>query len=422
MNISNINAFKARNVSFYGITKPYITKDGNKITPISINPSQAEIQTAIKTADSPTTKPMEGYNGYAYWLGQDLVVKKYKGINAINNDPYREINLLNYFYDNGLIIKNSQTGCYAIEKPSGETYMVSTKVAGENPQADGIHFTKQNLESLVSVIAQMDRGINIEGSSKFDYSPQSRFMNYDFNGKNIKITDSKAGLFDYEYGSFENIDDKISEVVLKRPSGPNCNQSDTSGLPSSMRSFEYWTLCDYLKEIDSDEARQIFNDYLEIKGNYHNSMATFFNEFEKESHFPDAVSDISEREGAHSRLLRKTSDGKIPDDILKSEARKIQMANFLHEQSPFCSTGHVNIEQLLKYTADTIEYFEQNLKKAELNNDDDRIIYYSDALELLSDWSGVSRVLDYQLSTKDSKFLNKLTNEHITTLDDVLNI
>lgn len=321
-----------------------------------------------------------------------------------------------------LVFKNSQTGCFAIEKPNGETYMVSTKVDGENPQADGFHFTNQNLESLVSVITQMDTGINLEGSSKYNFSPKSRFLNYDFNGKNIKVTDNKAGLFDYEYGSFENIDDKIFEVVLKRPSGPNCNQSDTSGLPSSMRSFEYWTLCDYLKGIDKDEAALVFNDYLEIKGNYHNSMADFFRDFEQESHFPDAVRDISQRESAHARLLRKNSQGKIPADILESEARKIQMANFLHEQSPFCSTGHVNKDQLLEYTADTINYFEQNLEKAKSDNDYDRITYYSDSLELLSDWASVERVLDYQFSTKDTKFLNKLTDEHITTLDEVLDI
>ena len=53
----------------------------------------------------------------------------------------------------------------------------------------------------------------------------------------------------------------------------SCHQSDTSGLASNLRTFECFTLYEYLMRTDNPD--EIFDDYLKIKSNYHNSMANF---------------------------------------------------------------------------------------------------------------------------------------------------
>lgn len=417
MNIKGINQYTT-NFAFCGVKKPYTNKNGFKITPISIDPSDKDIKDAINSTKS-SKKPMEGLNGHAFQMGEDLIVKRYKGEKAINNDPSREINLLDKMYTNNLEFKNSQLGCYAFETPDGQVYMVSTKVKGKNPNAlNGEVFTKENLQSLSEIILQMDKGNIIPDSSREGYSDRCRFMNYDFNGGNIKITPDQAGLFDFEYDQFENIDENLSNAINYGIHGYNCNQSDTSALPSCIRSFEYWTLCDYLK--DADNAQELFNDYLEIKGNYHAEMSDFYNEFSQESAFPNEVIDIAEKEAVHSRLLKKDSTGKIPTDILTAEAKKIQMANFLHEQGIFNVTGIINPEQLTDYTSETINYFNDCLNSAEQNNDSDRKIYFKDCLELVSQWSNVNQDLQRRIDENDPSALKKITNEHIKTLDDVL--
>lgn len=416
MNIKGINKYAG--FTFCGIKKPYTNKNGIKITPISVDPTEKDIKDAIQSTKT-STKPMEGLNGHAFQMGQDLIVKRYKGEKAINNDPSREINLLDNLYDSNLTFINSQVGSYAFEMPDGQTYLVSTKVQGKNPNAlNGSVFTKENLQSLSEIILQMDKGSNIPNSSREGFSDKCRFMNYDFNGGNIKITPEQAGLFDFEYDKFENIDETLFNAINYEIHGYNCNQSDTSALPSCIRSFEYWTLCDYLK--DADNAKELFNDYLEIKGNYHAQMSDFYNEFSKESAFPNEVMNISEKEAVHARLLQKDSDGKIPSDILTAETKKIQMANFLHEQGIFNTTGIINPKQLADYTDETISYLTDCLHSAEKNNDSDRITYFKDCLELVSQWSNVNKDLKRRIDENDPSALKKITIEHIKTLDDVL--
>lgn len=420
MNINGLTNMSSI-VSFKGIVPPYTLKNGTKVTPISQDPAIDDINSAIKATKKTSDNPMEGLNGHAFQLGEDLIVKRYKGEKAINNDPQREINLLDKMFMNNLKFKNSQTGCYAFETPDGQVYMVSTKVEGKNPNAlNGAEFTKENLQSLSEIILQMDKGSIIPNSSNHGYSDRCRFMNYDFNGGNIKVTADKAGLFDFEYDKFENIDEIISNALQYGVHGYNCNQSDTSALPSCIRSFEYWTFCDYLK--DADNASDLFNDYLEIKGNYHAQMSKFFSDFSQESAFPEEVMNISKKEAVHSRLLQKDSNGRIPEDILKAEAKKIQMANFLHEQGIFNSTGIINPKQMADYTAETINYYTECLELAENNGDTDRITYFTNCLDLVSQWGTANKDLQRRIEEKDPSALKKITNGHIKTLDDVLNL
>ncbi len=411
MNLSGMN------LSFAGILSPYTDLQGRKITPISKDPTEEDVNQAIESTKVSQDKKMEGMNGYVFLLGQDLVVKKYKGKDALSDNPYREIKKLDRMYDSSFQLNNSQKGLYAIEDNSN-TYLVSTKVEGENPDSDYSHYNENNLKSLVGIIEQMDKGMIIPNSSKKGHSNRIRFMNYDFNGKNIHITPNSAGLFDFEYSVFENIDDMIEDKIVKNNAGVNPHQSDTSNLPSSLKSFEFYAFSYYLQS--ADNTREVLTDYLDSKGQYHENMSKFYKDFTLESDYPEICMEISKREQAHSKLLKKDEKGKIPQDILMSEARKIQMAQFLHEQSPFCSDGKIPAEQIKEYSSNTLEFFKQNLEKAEKNYDKDRIIYYTDCYNLMSNWINVNKIIENNIEKNDKVTLSKLTTDHKTTIDELI--
>lgn len=211
----------------------------------------------------------------------------------------------------------------------------------------------------------------------------------------------------------------IDKTIVRKKTGANCHQSDTSPVPSSLRSFEFYTFCDYLKK--EENADKVFEDYLEIKGRYHGQMADFWRNFSNTSSFPEVAEDISSKELVHSRLLRKDKEGKIPADIKKAEAKKIQMSNFMHEQSQFADVGRINPEQLQNYTDETVEFFEKSLEKAKEANDKDRGVYFGDCLEIMSSWKHVNETLAQKIEEKDPNTMKKLTQEKILTLDDVMN-
>lgn len=408
---------KVSSISFCGICRPYVNSNGVKVIPISSKPNDREIESAIGTSKNYNKKPMEGYNGYVYWLGEDLVLKKFKGDEAFSNDPSREINMLDSMYDNSLVFNNSQTGKYAFTTPDGETYLVSTKVEGKNPSLDN-PFTKENLKSLVGIISQMDSGADFKGSSKKGFSDRCRFMNYDFNGGNINITPLKAGLFDFEYAVIENLDDMIDKTIIRHDTGANCHQSDTSGVPSSLRSFEFYTFCPYLLSLDNPKS--IFQDYLEIKGDYHKKMSEFYADYANQSDFRGICKGISKKELVHSGLLKKDEKGCIPEDILKAEAYKIQMSHFMHEQSQFSDTGRINPKQLKDYTKKITAFFKASLEHAEASGDKDRVIYYNDCLELMASWMRVNTTLAEKIEKKDPEIMKKLITTEVTTLDELI--
>lgn len=100
------------------------------MTPIAQNPSQEEIDKAVEATH---TKPIgKGLNGRAYFLGEDLVVKKYMPEEeSICYGPQRELKALDKMYDNG--IKNSliQEGKYGFKSPDGEVFLVSSRIDGK---------------------------------------------------------------------------------------------------------------------------------------------------------------------------------------------------------------------------------------------------------------------------------------------------
>ena len=408
----------AYSINFLGIAPRYINNSGQFVIPIAKNPSKQDIEAAIE-ATKITIKPMEGYNGEVFWLGKDLVVKRYKGKNAFSDNPDREIDMLDKMYDHNLKFENSQQGMYAFKTKNNTTYLVSTRVMGQNPVYPQNQFNKENLKATVDLILQMDMGTIVENSSRNGFSDRCRFMNYDFNGKNINITPNSTGLYDFEYSRLDNIDELIRRDVISMRPTLNPHRSDTSGLPSSLRSFEFYAFSEYLKSMDNID--ELFNDYLEIKGKYHEKMAEFYQNFARESCFTNVMYGISSKEYIHSTLLKKDSNGKIPNDIKISEAIKIQMANFVHEQSPACSTGKINPQQLRKFTKDTIEFFYEQYDKAIKQEDSHRCCYYQDCIELFYDWEQVNLDISRRITDKDKDTLRKITHNYIETIPDKIN-
>jgi len=417
-------------LSFKGIAPEYSSRNGYTVIPIHKNPGEEQIKNAV-IATKCQKQLGEGLNGNTFVIpGQDLVVKRYKGKKAISDDPRREFRILDKMYEGRFNLPQSQKGLYALRAPDGTFYLVSTKVEGENPNPLKDNFNKENLISLVSEITKLDQGGILEEGSE-----RSRFMNWDFNGGNINITKDKAGLFDFEYGTFENLDEMIEKNIVNNAAGTCFHMSDTSKLNSSLRSFEVYTLVDYLKEIKNPDT--LFADYLEVKSRYHANMAKFYNEkYIYETKFQYEVREIAKSEEVHSRLLKKDETGEIPKDIKKSEMMKMQAANFIHEQSQQNNAGKVYAKvndgkvvtsQVEEYLKKGKAYFMDMLEKAKAEKDKDREIYYSNCLELFSSWDGVKYWLQYQIDMSQINeaigpgFIHdKFIEEPQQTLDDIL--
>ncbi len=423
------NYLNCNTLTFKGVVPPY-KRSGFNVMPIYENPSQQDIASAIEATKKSENNLGTGLNGSAFTLGQDLVVKAYKGKkDAFDYNPMREIKVLDDMYENHLVLPRSQKGSYAMKAPDGTFYLVSTKVEGKNPIPENTSYNKENLTALVDEITMLDQG----SLSKKDGERQ-RFMSWDFGTGNIKITPHSAGLFDMEWGEFKNLDDMIKDNIIDKKAGACPHMSDTSWLFSNLRSFEFYALCEYLQEAENSDV--VFNDYLEIKGKYHKKMAEFFNEYEKETKYPDIVRKIARGEEAHSKLLAKDENGKIPKDIKKAEMMKRQTVYFVHEQSDFNTTGHVYAKivdgkvltsQVAEYIKAGKTFGNKMLKKAKTQGDKDREIYYSNFLEFLSAQEGVKGWMQYQIDQapsqdkSDSRVItNKLVDKPVKTLDDVL--
>ncbi|GBF23462.1 hypothetical protein tpqmel_0866 [Candidatus Gastranaerophilus sp. (ex Termes propinquus)] len=410
-------------INFKGVAPRETRKDGVILIPLHSKPSGQSIEAAIKATESSKNRISSGLNGTAFVLGQDLVVKKYKGEKAINNDPMREVNILDDMYEKKFSSPKSQKGQYAMQMPDGTFYLVSTKVDGKNPDPVRNTFNKQNLASLLSEITRLDQGV-VDASGG-----RSRFMNWDFNSGNINITKDKAGLFDFEYGTFENLDKMLEKNVVNNCEGACPHLSDTSRLYSSLRSFEVWALVDYLNKVEHPD--KLFGDYLELKGKYHADMAEFYGEYENESKYPDAVKNIAESEKVHSRLLRRDEGGEIPQDIQKAEMKKMQAANFINIQSQFSSDGKVCAQvkdgkiltsQVKEYIDEALFFSWNEYSKSKKTGDSDREVYYSNCLDYFFKQSLVKDWMQYQLDKPQGPGIlkDKIASEPRVTLDDTM--
>lgn len=398
--------------NFKGIKPPY-EKDGYRIIPISQDPDTKEIEQVIRTANSRDQKPMEGFNGECYWLGRDLVVKRYKDSkHAFNYDPMRDINMLDKMYDYNITYPNSQQGRFAFVAPDGRYYLVSTRVKGATPDGQTNPFTKENLKSLLDIIYKMDTCGLIKGSSPCPgyYSDVTRFMNYDFNSHNVNITPTTAGVFDFEYSAIENLD----KLIYGQHTAGHPHLSDTSKVTSSLRSFEFYTLCDYLLSCNNPD--EIFEEYIKLKGDYHAKMSEYYEKIAGTCYFTEKLQKIAEKEAIHARLLSETDkDGNISPDIKAAEAIKIQMANFTYRSTPYCSTDKLNIRQAHRFHLMGDNYFKKMRREAYYRRDEDRVSYYQDCRDLFNLWFCINYLPSgYELND------NRSTKEYLKTLFDVL--
>ena len=393
----NYNNF---NTAFTGIKSPY-NKNGYFIYPISKDPDINDIKMVKKVINN-SNYIGSGLNGDVY-LMNEFVVKKQKNNAIVQNAIIKEAKKLDIIYeaknDNpNLNIGGSQKGIFAFVDSKGNSYLVSTKVQGKKATSKENTLNRKNLESLINIITNLDIG-----SEKY-----GRLMSYDLNGDNIKFTDTEAGIFDFEYLGQILLDTGIKEKIINKKTTTNSHISDTSGLDSNMRSFEYNGLYDYLKQCTQEDARKIFKIWLNLKSKYHLKMSQYYKNKIQSSSYPWIVKNISKREEIHSKVLSKTN---LSEDIVKAEALKIQIAEFLFRASHDRKTGFINPKQILDYYTNAHEFFLNKLLETSCSKNKLLFNYYSSCLNLINRWSKIKNLL------KTEYPIQRLTKENLFTLE-----
>ena len=390
--------------SFGGICQVYKVKN-YEVIPISYDPSIKDIEDAIETAKSEDAH--SGLNGRTFFLGEDLVVKKYLPKDkAANYNPDREIKALDLFFEKNCNFNNVQQGKYAFKvKPSDinaqneDTYLVSTRVQGNNPDYNsGNRFNSSNIQSLVQTISELDMPKRKKGE-RFPYEVP---MHYDLTPGNVVISKNNGGIIDFEYLQFDDLNERLSKA-LQGGTDAYTDFSDIAGISSNLRTFEYRTLYGYLMNMPSNEANELFKSYLEAKSNYHQNRADFYEkeaqraEKAENEELKELLSDLKDKESSHSEVL---SSEQIDENIIKAEAMKIQIANFIYTQGGYCNTKgvKVNIKQINTYINETEKFFEKRLKHS---NTREKRIYYRDCIELLNNWKKVSGWMEWQKECLD---------------------
>lgn len=394
-------------VSFKGIIPPYKISKA-KIYPIEKDISSSDIND-ICNAVLRTKSFGEGVNGRAYHYGQDLVIKKSKTDALTHTDLMNEAKKLDMLYElrnergKNLNLSNTQRGIAAFTLNNGESYLISSLVKGSKADPYNNPLNHKNLSSLIATITDLDKG-----SDKY-----GRMMVYDLNINNIYFTKDKAGILDFEHLKGENIDESIKKIVIEKDYGSAAHTSDTSYLNSNLRSFEIAALHDYL--LEAKDAKTKFIEYLKQKSYYHKKMSTHLLKQSEVSIYPDIVKEIAEAEKAHANVLSKN---RLPEDIIKSEAMKIQMANFMFISSRSCNSVHTtfNPRQLIEYRRDGLKYFEENLLLAEKAKDKDKIIYYNNCIDLFNKWKKIENL---QETMNDSQ-RGRVSRVKLNTLDKII--
>ena len=394
--------------TFTGIKPPYTNKIA-EIYPIFNDISFSELKEAIRVTKDNKNFLGEGMNGKAYNLcwGRDLVVKKHKKETAlVNSDLWRETKKLDILYDflnEGHDIKNSQRGIVSFKTTKGDFYLLTTKVMGEEACPAKKTLNKDNLSSLMTIIKEFDKGSSKTG----------RIMLNDLNSGNIKFTKNNAGILDFEHLSTFQIDDEIKKVIINKNYGLDCHTSDTSYLDSNLRSFELAFLKPYLCKMKSDMATKLFDDYMILKGGYHETMSEHFKSVANSSKFPKIIDEIALSEKAHARLL-VPAIGKISKDIKMAEATKIQMAEYIFISSKWCndSNSKFNPKQILEFYNNSKNEFKLNLQRALKNKDPDRVVYYKDCIKLFKKWDKI----ESRFNNLSESQLQRLTQDYQKTL------
>lgn len=396
-------------ISFQGIFPPYKIAKA-KIYPIAKDISSLEINNVCNTI-SKSDYFDEGVNGQAFYYGQDLVVKKSKPDALCPNNIMNEAEKLDILYEflkdrgKGFSLGNTQKGIAAFQLNNGESYLISSLVRGKKADYYTNPLNHKNLNSLVSIITELDKG-----SEKY-----GRLLVYDLNLGNIHFTKDKAGILDFEHLKAEKLDESIKNVIIDKNYGVAAHTSDTSFLDSNLRSFEFSALYDYLNNTPAQISRKLFNEYLNIKSSYHKNIAKHLNQQAKNSLYPEIIENIAGSELAHSKLL---SNKNLSKDIIKSEAMKIQMARFMFISSKHCNSPNIrfNPVQIKQYRQSGLEYFNKKLIEALESKNFDQITYYKDCIKIFNKWAKAD---DLSKTMIDSQ-LKRISVTKSLTLDRIL--
>ena len=411
-------------INFTGIIKPY-ERNGYKIVPISADPSEKDIRAAIFATK--IKKPHSGMNGRAYFYGEDLVVKKYMNEKeAFNYDPSREIKALDMLFDKNIVDSNIQLGMYAFTTPQNDTYLVSTRIKGHEANPKSNPYNKENLSALVKTLGILDMPVENENiTGNFPYEVP---MHFDLYSENFNIDKNSAGIFDFEHTRMFDLQKEIAR--LER--GDNwcvVDEADIAGFVSNLRNFEYKSFLPYLMSLNSSQAQELFNEYLNIKSSYHFKRAEFFKSESLKSYKTpeqkEKLEELSEKEKAHGICLSKEN---LNPDVIRAEAMKIQLACFAFDQTIY-SSKKINPKQIKEY-----------VKKADLifnrlpsfYTDSNFKIYFQDCLDLMNNWRGIINSIEMQEKypqviygkdkTERLDLTGKTTNEVFATLDEKISL
>lgn len=397
-------------ISFQGIIPPYkIPKAA--IYPIKKDITPAEINNICKTISKNSKSLGEGVNGQAYYYGKDLVVKKSKPNALCQNNIINEAKKLDILYelkkerDKNFNLSNTQQGIAAFRLNNGESYLISSLVKGYKANPFTNPLNSKNLNSLVSIITELDKG-----SEKY-----GRLMVYDLNIGNILFTKDKAGILDFEHLKGEKLDESIKKIIINKDYGSAVHTSDTSFLDSNLRSFEFSALYDYLIQAPAPIAQKLFKEYLNVKSSYHKMMSEYLKTQAKTSLYPKIVEKIAKSEISHASIL---SSKNLPEDIIKSEAMKIQMARFMFDSSRNCNAAHIrfNPQQISQYRQKGLAFFNEKLAEAITSGNKDKIVYYTNCIEIFNKWSKA----DNLPKTMEESQRNRLSTVKSITLDKIL--
>ncbi len=469
----NINtSFHISKFGFNGVAQPKKIFSYSVI-PISVDPNFIDIKKAVH-AEKKSKNFSDGLNGRAFFLGEDLVVKKYFDKNhSVNYNPNREITALDKMFENNIINPSFQVGLYAFSTPDNRVYLVSNRIKGSSPDVNKNKFNYKNLSSIVNALFDLDcprkfcdkecernfsaeflegepaQGCDTKLNKPMNISDKNNNvdqkindnlsyfvpMHYDLSSSNIVISQNNAGIIDFEYLQFENLNQDILSNNIHYPI-VDCNFSDIVGIPSNLRNFEYRAFLSYLMKLDSDEALHLFSDYLLIKSNYHSAKESWYNkeiaDNQNNLNFnKDLFEQLSKKEKAHSVVLKEHDI-----DVIRAEAYKIQLASFIYKQSQFdssCKTK-ININQIKNYIKKVDQFFTEKYE----NSMGYKKQYYKDCCDLMSQWKFLDTWMDDQKQiayflenspeifepdsldeiTKNSNlFMSKLTDDECPCLD-----
>ena len=373
-------------------------------------------------ANSALTSIAHGCNGEVNAYEDKFIIKKlFSPDKASHYDPDRELKAMVSLEVNDMSGLGIPNGFYGYRNEYGDTFVVSQKLQGANPNHLTNKFNHENLSMLIRTIAKTDTPDKYWNHLKpYQFrTPFSHLMHYDIKGGNLLIDEKYASIIDWEYLDFVN----IFNGIKNRNWGVINNYSDVPNIPSNLRNFEYRTLLPYIEKLgkNNNEAKELFRDYLKLKSEYYERVHLEY-DFVKNK-LPkfkilkklfniktniDVCDEIIESQNAQKRVLEN-----LTDDIVKAEAMKIQIARFIYLLS---TSSHgdetiINLKQIKNYITEAHKLFMEK----EACCDGDLKIYYRDSRKLLDIWKGIIPIIETNSMKEKLSYYNDILHLPKTT-------